>query len=72
MQPVIYPNLTKAMKDKNISFEQMANVLGISEKAFQRRMTGETQWKLHEAVKVCDVLGNIYPIQSYLRLNTNT
>lgn len=47
-----YPNLVSAMEVREITDDTVANVLGISRKAFQHKMIGKTEFKFPEAEKI--------------------
>ena len=48
----LYPNIDEELKERNMDYRQLANVLGISESSMYRRMVGTTKWALHEAIRI--------------------
>ena len=67
MRRIVYPNLAKAVKEKEISFAKLAREIGMTKSAMYRRLTGSAEWKLHEVVSVCRFLGINDAIQLFLR-----
>lgn len=49
----VYPNLVKMMKERDMDYEDLADILGISKYAAYRRLRGFAGWKLHEAIHLC-------------------
>ena len=49
----VYPNLVKMMKERDMGYEDLADILGISKYAAYRRLRGFTGWKLHETIHLC-------------------
>ena len=51
-------NLLKSvMAIRSMTQRKLAKVLGLSEKALSKKMTGKVDWKLSEVQTICDVLG---------------
>ena len=53
----VYPNLVSTMKERGLDYRDLASVLGISEYAAYRRLRGFSEWKLPEAVHLCQYFG---------------
>ena len=49
----VYPNLVKKMKERDMGYEDLADLLGISKYAAYRRLRGFAGWKLHETIRLC-------------------
>lgn len=52
----VFKNLEAEMTRKNISFEKMSELLGISYNSFRFKMKGITEWKFSEMLKVQEIL----------------
>ena len=52
----MFKNLEAEMTRKNMSFEKMSELLGISYNSFRFKMKGITEWKYSEMLKIQDVL----------------
>ena len=52
----MFKNLEAEMTRKNISFEKMSELLGISYNSFRFKMKGITEWKLSEILKIQEIL----------------
>ena len=50
----VYPNLVQVMKDRGLSYTDLADILGISKYAAYRRLRGFAGWKLHETIHLCN------------------
>jgi hypothetical protein len=48
----VFPNIEAELKARDMSYRQLAPVIGISELAAYRRMVGITKWTLPEAIKL--------------------
>lgn len=57
----VYPNLSKEMTAWGLELADIADIAGISQTEARRRMSGETDWRLHEAVRICRYL-NYYDV----------
>lgn len=68
----VYPNLDIKVKTKNLSYSELARIIGISKYAMYRRISGKTEFKLSEAINICVALDEYDAKQLYLRLNTKT
>ena len=53
----VYPNLVTVMKKRDMSYKDLAAILGISEYATYRRLRGFTGWKLNETLYLCQYFG---------------
>ena len=54
----VYPNLVSVMKEHDLDYKGLADVLGISEYAAYRRLRGFTGWKLSETIHLCRHFGD--------------
>ena len=52
----MYRNLASTLKTKGISNRQLAEILGISEKSVDNKISGRTDWTLPEFRKTCLLL----------------
>ena len=69
---VKYPNLTRALKEQDLTQAQFALILGISKATLQRRLNGESEWKLHEVAQICQYFERWDASQLFLRLDTKS
>lgn len=53
----VYPNLVSVMRDRDLDYKDLADILDISEYAAYRRLRGFTGWKLHETIRLCQYFG---------------
>ena len=53
----IYPNLVTTMKNHDLDYKGLADVLGISEYAAYRRLRGFAGWKLSETIRLSQYFG---------------
>ena len=49
----VYPNLAKLMEERDMGYEDIADLLEISKYAAYRRLRGLSGWKLHETIRLC-------------------
>ena len=70
MQQVIFPNLTRAIIDRGLSYAKLAAAVGMSKSAMYRRLSGKSDWKLHEVVNICQFLNIDDAVELFLRLDT--
>ena len=70
MRQVVFPNLTRAIIDNNLSYAKLAAAVGMSKSAMYRRLSGEADWKLHEVVNICQFLNIDDAVELFLRLDT--
>lgn len=49
----VYPNLDDQIKKQRLSYTALARIAGISRSGLYRRLWGETNWKLPEAIRIC-------------------
>lgn len=49
----VYPVLRQRMRDQNITYKELAAVVGINRMALCLSMWGIRRWKLTEAIKIC-------------------
>lgn len=66
----VYPNLDKEVQKQNMSYQKLANLVGLSKYAMYRRINGQTDFKLSETVCICQILENLDAKQLFLRLHT--
>lgn len=52
-----YPNISKEMSARGITYFDLAKPLGLSPMGVYRRLRGSTEWKLSEAILLCQYLG---------------
>lgn len=65
----IYPNLASELKAHNLTFPKLAKMIGMAKTTLYRRLSGESEWKLHEVLTICGAL-NLYDIHYlFLRLD---
>lgn len=68
----VYPNLDAEIQKQNMSYRKLASLVGLSKYAMYRRINGQTDFKLTEVVRICQVLENLDANQLFLRLHTKT
>jgi hypothetical protein len=68
----IYPNLTKKMIEHNLSYTDIAEILGVNERIIAKKMLGHLPWKLHEVIKLCCYFYTSDVNFLFLQLHTNT
>lgn len=68
----VYPNLEKEIQDRHMSYSRLAKMIGLSKYAMYRRISGQTDFKVTEAVLICQILNNLDAEQLFLRLHTKT
>lgn len=66
----VYPNIDRELTKRHMSYSKLAKEVGLSKHAMYRRITGRTDFKLAEAVRICLVFDTIDAAQLFLRLNT--
>jgi len=54
----MFPNLTKELKNKGITYKAVAGLIGCSEKSVQNKMNGITDFTLNEVLLITD---NMFP-----------
>ena len=69
---IVYPNLDIEIQKRDISYSKLAQSVGLSKYAMYRRISGQTDFKLTEVVRICGVLNAMDANQLFLRLNTKT
>lgn len=62
-----YQYLVQTIREKNLSFAQVAAGAGIPKIVFYSRILGLTPWKMHEAVNICNFLEVEASPQLFLR-----
>ena len=68
----IYPNLVHKMDEINIDYPSLAVAIGMHPMALYRRLMGGTEWKLHEAMKICRFFDNYDMKTLFLRLDNKS
>ena len=53
----VYPNLILLMEERNLDYNDIADILGISKYGAHRRLRGFTRWKWQETLKLCQYFG---------------
>ena len=48
----VFPNIADELEKRDMTYRQLAQVIGISNLAMYRRMVGLTKWSLHEAIRI--------------------
>ena len=48
----VFPNIEAELKARDMNYRELAPIIGVSELAAYRRMTGITKWSLPEAIKL--------------------
>ena len=67
----LYPNLDTAVKENKLSYSQLAQEIGMSSSTIYRRLRGEGEWLLPEAVAICQRL-NVKDLELlFLRFDIN-
>ena len=54
----MFPNLTKELKNKGITYRAVAGLIGCSEKTIQNKMSGVTDFTLNEVLLINE---NMFP-----------
>ena len=67
----IYPNLTDKMAQASMTVSDMANYLGINPRSMYRRLSGETEFKVIEVVKVCQFFNEYNVVELFVRFDNN-
>lgn len=67
----IYYNLAEKLAEQNIGIAELADIAGISPFDVTRRLTGETDWKLDEVVKICHFFDCYNVDLLFVRFDTN-
>ena len=57
MDEIRYSKLLLELQRQNIDIAEMALSVGLTASSFRSRLTGETEWQLHEVADICDALG---------------
>lgn len=57
-----FPNIEKEMKLRNLTYGDLAKILGLTNLQMYRRLRGAVQWKLEEAYLLCEFF-NRFDIQ---------
>lgn len=65
----IYPNLVAAVSANNLTFPKLAKAIGMPKTTLYRRISGETEWKLHEVLRICEALCHYDVNHLFLRLD---
>lgn len=52
-----YTLIRETMKQKNISMQKLADMIGISKSSVSRKLNGEFEFTVSESQMICDVLG---------------
>lgn len=68
----LYPNIDSEMDKKNITYPVLAVAIGLHPMAVYRRLSGFSEWKLHEAIRVADYFGCSDMPKLFLRLDTKS
>ena len=68
----LYPNIDRALDNKNITYHVLAEAIGLHPMAVYRRLRGISEWKLPEAVRVCAYLECSDMPKLFLRLDTKS
>lgn len=66
---IVYPNLELTLKESELSYSKLAVAIGISKTALYRRVTGKTEFKLTEVVRICQFLETSNAKWLFLRLD---
>jgi hypothetical protein len=53
---VVYPNLHKAMLERGVTVNQIAEAVSLSEDIVHLKLLGVREWSLLEAVTICRLL----------------
>lgn len=68
----LYPNLAQKMAEVNIDYPALAVAIGMHPMAMYRRLTGASEWKLHEAMKICRFFDDYNTRLLFLRLDNKS
>ena len=68
----LYPNLAQKMAEVNIDYPTLAVAIGMHPMAVYRRLTGATEWKLHEAMTICRFFNDSDMKTLFLRLDNKS
>lgn len=52
----VYPNLSDRLHSYNVSYDNLARILNMSESLLSLKMQGLSPWKLWEVVQICILL----------------
>ena len=55
-----YPNLRAEMAKNGISQEKLAEVIGITQQTFSRKITGLNEWTISEIETICEYFNKDY------------
>lgn len=55
-----YPKLVNVMRENNITYVKLANILGIQPYSVYRKVKGRTDWTISEVEKLCEHLNKNY------------
>lgn len=53
----MFPNLRAEMARKRYTITRLAAELGITRKGLDNKLSGKTEFKLGEILKICEILG---------------
>lgn len=67
----IYPNLTDKMTQTSTSASDLADYLGINLRSMYRRLSGETEFKVTEVIKICQWFDTYNAVELFVRLDSN-
>lgn len=68
----LYPNLDREMAESKIEYPALAVAIGMHPMAVYRRLVGKSEWKLHEAMKICGFFDNYDMKTLFLRLDNKS
>ena len=67
----IYPNLAEKMLKTDTSVSELADYLEINLRSMYRRLSGETEFKVIEVIKICQYFNEFDVVELFVRLDTN-
>ena len=67
----IYPNLANKLSQTSVSVSELADYLGINLRSMYRRLSGETEFKVIEVIKICQYFDEYNAVELFVRLDSN-
>ena len=61
----LFPNIDKELSERNMSYRQLAKMVGLSDLAMYRRLVGSTKWSLHEAIAISWLFNGLDVVQLF-------
>lgn len=67
----IYPNLADKMLETDTNVADLAAYLKINLRSMYRRLSGQTEFKVIEVIKICQYFNVYNVVELFVRLDTN-